>query len=134
MKKMKQKNIPTYNVILWDINHDQIEYYDIMPYLIDCWKDEKKRRHKIWDYEHKFSKDDTRMPETFDEFKDFIEKNCQYRFWSRCEYEIIVCGWPKGKNETKIDAYDQIMQNIDIVTGLFMNYVLHNSRIVNSNV
>ena len=42
MKKMKQKNIPTYNVILWDINHDQIEYYDIMLYLVGSWKDEKK--------------------------------------------------------------------------------------------
>lgn len=125
---MRIKDMPTYNVILWDINHDQIEYYDIIPYLVESWKDEKNRRHKIWDYDHKFSKDDTRMPETFDEFRYFVKMNSQYRFWSRCEYEIIVCGWPKSKKETKIDAYDQIMQNIDIVTGLFINHVTKNSR------
>ena len=124
---MKRNNIPVYNVILWDFNLDQIEYYDIMPYLIDCWKDEKKRRHKIWDNDHKFSEDDTRMPESFDEFRKFIKGHSLYRYWSRCEYEIVVCGWPKRSNETKIDAYEQIVQNIDVVTGLFMRYVLHKS-------
>lgn len=123
ISNMKKKNIPAYNVILWDVNRDQIEYYDIMPYLIDCWNSEKKRKRKTWDYDHKFSEDNTRMPDTFDEFRDFVKSNCQHRFWGRCEYEIIVCGWPKRNNETKIDAYEQIKQNIDVVTGLFMNYI-----------
>ena len=72
---MRIKNIPTYNVNLWDINNDQIEYYDIMSYLVESWKDEKKRRHKIWDYDHKFSKDDTRMPETHSSLKRAMDKN-----------------------------------------------------------
>ena len=68
------------------------------------------------------------MQETFDEFRYFVKMNSLYRFWSRCEYEIIVCGCPKSKKKTKIDAYDQIMQNIDVVTGLFMSYVIPKSK------
>lgn len=127
-KQMKPMKIPSYYVIIWNFNQDQIEYYDIIPYLIDCWKNDKKKRHKTWDYSHKYSEDDTRMPETFDEFKDYVKSNCRYLFWAKCEYEIIVCGWPIRKNETKIDAYDQIKQNIDVITDLFMNHILHSTK------
>lgn len=116
---MKRK-IPPYKVILWDVNRDNVEYYDIMPYLVECWKEEKKRKHKIWNRD---SEDNTKMPETFDEFKKFVLGESQYRFWSRCEYEIIVTGWPIQKHEEKIDAFDQIEANIDVLTKHFMEYI-----------
>lgn len=149
-----KKIAPSFKVINWDFNSDNIEYYNIMPYIIDCWKEDKKKKHKIWAIwfnneiddedirlghskglmpnkaiEKNLSKkskiDDTKMPQTFEEFKFFIDKYCFNRFWSRCEYEVIVTGWPVQKNEVKIDIYDQISNNIDIITESFMNYIIN---------
>ena len=86
-----KRNIKPYKVISWDFNHDDIEYYDIMPFLIDSYKKIKKNK-----------------PKTFDEIKEFIINESRYRFWSRCEYEVIITGWPKQKREVKIDIFNQI--------------------------
>ena len=100
-----KRNIKPYKVISWDFNSDNIEYYDIMPFLIDSYKKIKKNK-----------------PKTFDEIKDFIINESRYRFWSRCEYEVIITGWPKQKREVKIDIFDQIMKNIDVITTHFMSH------------
>lgn len=122
---MKRK-IPPYYVINWNVNCDNIVYYDVMPYLVSCWKEEKKRKHKLWNdgiTEINVKKDTTKMPEKFDEFKKFITKYAMYRYWARCEYETIVTGWPVGKHEHKLDVYEQIKMNIDVVTKHFMDYI-----------
>ena len=100
-----KRNIKPYKVISWDFNSDNIDYYDIMPFLIDSYKKIKKNK-----------------PKTFDEIKEFIINESRYRFWSRCEYEVIITGWPKQKREVKIDIFDQIMKNIDVITTHFMSY------------
>ena len=55
---MKRK-IEPYYVITWDFNKDQIERYNIMDYLISCYKATKKSKK-------------LKTPETFDECKKFI--------------------------------------------------------------
>ena len=100
-----KRNINPYKVISWDFNSDNIEYYDIMPFLIDSYKKIKKNK-----------------PKTFDEIKEFIINESRYRFWSRCEYEVIITGWPKQKREVKIDIFEQIMKNIDVITTHFMSH------------
>lgn len=100
-----KRNIKPYKVISWDFNSDNIEYYDIMPFLIDSYKKIKKNK-----------------PKTFDEIKEFIINESRYRFWSRCEYEVIITGWPKQKREVKIDIFNQIMKNIDVITTHFMSH------------
>ena len=100
-----KRNIKPYKVISWDFNSDNIEYYDIMPFLIDSYKRIKKNK-----------------PKTFDEIKEFIINESRYRFWSRCEYEVIITGWPKQKREVKIDIFNQIMKNIDVITTHFMSH------------
>ena len=101
-----KRNIKPYKVISWDFNSDNIEYYDIMPFLIDSYKKIKKNK-----------------PKTFDEIKEFIINESRYRFWSRCEYEVIITGWPKQKREVKIDIFDQIMKNIDVITTHFISHL-----------
>lgn len=99
-----------YYVMIWDVNRDSIEYYDIMPYLISEYKDEKKRKKPI------FTND-------INDIKQFILNVSRYRFWSRCEYEIIVTGWPVSKKSVKLDAYEQIKQNINVIVNTFkLNY------------
>ena len=101
-----KRNIKPYKVISWNINQDDIEYYDIMPFLIDSYKKIKKNK-----------------PKTFDEIKEFIINESRYRFWSRCEYEVIITGWPKQKREVKIDIFNQIMENIDVITTHFISHL-----------
>jgi len=146
-----KKIIPPYYCINWDANHNKIEYYDIMPYLVDCWKEERKHKHKHWNNEDNKGVDNTRMPETFEEFKQFVLGNSFYRFWSRCEYEVIVSAWPPHPRrdesgnikmfnydvyfpekyivstidfyDDKLDIYQQIKANIDVITKHFMDYI-----------
>lgn len=117
--------IMPYYVINWNVNKDDIEYYDIMPYLLSCWDEESKRDNKTWfigsDNE---IIDKHKMPTNDVEIKTFVLNNSKYRFWSRCEYEVIVSGWPSSKNNIKIDVYDQIEKNIDVVTKIFKDNLL----------
>lgn len=104
---MKKKVLPKFHVISWDINRKKVEYYDIFPYIIDCYKNVKNKEHF----------------DTFDQCKAFIIKECRYRFWARCEYEIIVDGFPPFGKPQKIDIFDQVESNIDVITDLFINYL-----------
>ena len=94
-----------FNTIIYNINRRKFETYDVIPYLVNCYKEEKKK------------------PKTFDEFKKFIERKAQYQWWSRCEYEIILVDWPCKETEEKWDIYDQVMMNIDIITNLVMESI-----------
>lgn len=105
---MKKKYIP-FNVINFDFNSKEFESYDVMPYLIGCYKNVKRKKE---------------CPKTFEDFKKFVESKSMYMYWSRCEYEIILVDWPCGHNQHKIDIHYQIMMNIDIVTDILMKNVI----------
>lgn len=92
----------SFNVINYDINKQKFEAYNVMPYLIECYKKEKKK------------------PKTFEEFKQFVKEESMYQFWSRCEYETVLVDWPCQKHEEKWDVYDQILMNLDIITDIVM--------------
>ena len=36
-----------------------------------------------------------------------------YYFWARCEYEVVISGWPPahGDVDRKVDIYEQLMLN-----------------------
>lgn len=96
-----------FKVITWDFNTKKVEYYDIMPYL-----------RRSWEEGH------DNFSLTFDSIKEFILRVSRYQFWSRCQYEVVVTGFPEdGKNSQKIDVYDQIESNLDIITNLFLDYL-----------
>ena len=96
----------SFNVINWDCNKKKFVQYDIIPYLVSVYNETKKQ------------------PKSFNEFKDFVMAESQYRFWGRCEYEIILTDWPNKQHEEKWDIYKQIMMNLDIVTKTLMQEVL----------
>lgn len=104
-----KKNLTPFNVINWDVNARKFINYDVMPYLVECYRERKKKRRGI--------------PTTFDEFKEFVEGNSLYRYWARCEYEIILMDWPCSQTYKKIDVHYQIMMNLDIVTRILMENV-----------
>ena len=88
--------------IIYDHGDRAFVPYDIIPYLVEQYKKAKK----------------SRRPKSHDEFVEFVDDWCKYRYWSRCEYEIIVSCWPGQDVEDKIDIYQQVKPNIDTVALL----------------
>lgn len=101
----------SFNVLVWDINRDELIHYDIIPYLLRQYNETKK----MDSYKE--------TPKTRDEFKEFIKKEAMYQWWSRCEYEIIISDWPCQKHQVKIDVYDQVLMNLDVITDIIINIV-----------
>ena len=92
----------TFNTITYDCNSKKFVPYDILPYLRRCYEEKEEK------------------PVTVEEFKKFVKDESLYQFWSRCEYEVILVDWPCSTTSKKIDVYDQIMANIDVVVKLLM--------------
>ena len=105
-----KKNVKPFNVINFEFNSKKFEAYDVMPYLIRCYDNAKRKKD---------------CPKTFDEFKKFVKDKSMYMYWARCEYEIILSDWPNQKTYKKIDVYWQVMNNIDVVTEILMENVLN---------
>lgn len=116
-------------VMLHNFNSNEVEKYNIMPYLIDVYKDCQEKEH-WWMFE-----DANRCPLTREEFVLFVKRVCKHQFWSRCQYEWLMIGWPPGKTDTledckkiinssiKVDAFDQIEMNLSIIADIFKENV-----------
>lgn len=97
-----------FNVILMDFNSKSIVPYDVLPYFRRNWKK---------DHQNILS------PSSREELKQWIIDNAKYQFWARCEYEIMIGPWPYRKDHIieelhKVDAFEQIMFNIDVITDI----------------
>ena len=129
-----------FNVINYNFNARKFEPYDVIPYLVHAYNNRVEKHNELPEEEY------WKVPQTFDEFKEFVQKESQYQFWSRCEYEIILSPWPyvSAPNEgydtskendveawkehwkkhldscDKWDVYQQIMMNLDLVTKTLM--------------
>ena len=105
----------SFNVINYDFNRQKFVAYNILPYLVNTYKEIKEKKYK-------------EIPKTFEEFKRFVKKESMYQFWGRCEYEIILVDWPCQKHEEKWDVYNQIMMNLDIITDIVMKECTKKAR------
>lgn len=101
-------------VLTWDFNKDNIEHYDVLPYFRDRLEERIEKNENDEDEYFK-------VPKSFDEFKKFVEDESLYQFWSRCEYEMIVHGWPVKRNDYKIDVHEQIKMNLDVISGILFD-------------
>ena len=102
------KHINEFNVIVEGYNKKEFISYDVMPYLMRCYEETKKKD----------------KPKTFEEFKEFVRSKSMYQYWCRCEYEIVLNSLFSGRTkEEKIDVYFQISLNINTVTKLLMENV-----------
>ena len=93
-------------VLTWDFNSDKLEPYDVLPYF-------RKNCAKCENYES---------------FKREVERTSRYKFWARCEYEMICSGWPVQKNKYKLDVNEQIMMNIDIICNILWEEIIKNEQ------
>ena len=129
--------IQVFNVLWLNFSTKKVEYYDVLPYFRDCWKD-------------KCYKDEVKVIKSFDQLKDWIIGKSRYMYWARCQYEFLIASWPFGgkqlkddmkslltsefniddydqclkfenaviKDMTKIDIHYQTMMNIDIIVSI----------------
>lgn len=107
---MKKRNPTPFNVIVQDINRQEFGAYDIMPYLMNCWESEKKSKPRARE-----------LPTDLKGLHQWIDRRLMYQYWSRCEYEVIVQGWPNQSNEQKIDVYWQAKMNLPLITQVFID-------------
>ena len=68
---------------------------------------------------------------TFKNFTEELRKIIMWEEWSRCEYEILVCGLfdDKRENEKKIDCYEQVLPNIKILAKYVLEEYYPNLKI-----
>lgn len=106
---MKKKNTDIkWNVWIWDFNHDSLEAYDVMPRFVS-------------EYNRLKPKD---RPDTLEDTSKWLKSEARYNFWAKCEYEMIIHGWPEQKNDSKVDVYDQLKMNWDVFVEYFYNNIV----------
>ena len=122
-----KKILKKFNVFVWDFNKDMIQTYDVLPYFRECLAERKKRNkaklvQRLIKENSEFA-DHYIFPTTLDEMKRAITSDSMYMFWSRCEYEMICHGWPKRKNDYKLDVHEQVMANIDLIADILLKEI-----------
>lgn len=100
-----------FNVIYWDFNKENPSPYDVLPYFRRAYQECKKKDR----------------PVNREQWKEFITKKGRYMYWARCEYEVIISQWPPTDKSYKIDIWQQIEANLDLITELLMREYEGNS-------
>lgn len=100
----------------WDSNENKPYAINIM-WVIDP-KEIKKRVRYNGDKPSKYN-----SIKTYDELREYLKSQFMYRFWGKCEHEIIVNSLPNRDDsyETKVDVYAQISPNLDRITEYVIN-------------
>jgi len=100
-----------WNVYIEDFNSKSIDIYNIFRHA-GFYNDVKKYTRKCRDDRNGFAEE--------------IKRSLMYYFWSKCEWEVILSGWPPRDDfhAEKIDVYAQVMMNWD----RFMDYLWENRR------
>ena len=104
----KKADIQSYNVWIWDFNSDSLESYDVIPRFVESIKRYIKPKN---------------LPKTKEALNEILESDARYYFWAKCEYEMIIHGWPEQKNDQKVDVYQQLKLNWPIFLDFFWEQV-----------
>ena len=99
---------------------DNLEYYVLLPNI----NNERDYKFNVFHSSRFLSclmdlKARTKKDSTVN-IKEEVKHLLQYSFWAKAEYEIMVkllC----GKEEHKIDVYEQVMLNYDVFYDYLMN-------------
>ena len=57
-----------------------------------------------------------------------LDSHFEYLYWAKCEYEFLICDWPNkekvdASRPIKIDVYNQININYQLILDLVWNYL-----------
>ena len=102
-----------------NFNNGEIEKYDVFPSLYNhiFTSSGKLSKKSFYTFDSNFNK----IPITSKkQLQKFIIDYFAYLYSYKCEWEFIVSDWPPRDNprERKIDVFQQLMFNIDLITDL----------------
>lgn len=131
--------VQVFNVLWLNFSTKKVEYYDVLPYFRDCWNNKRYKNEikaiksfdqlKEWiigksrymyrarcEYEFLIANWPFGCKKMYDDLKCFLPV---YNIgdW---DHDIKFCNIITNSME-KIDIYDQIMMNIDIIVNLLNN-------------
>jgi len=92
--------------------------------FVENFNGKKVEKYNIFEHE-RFAEDVKKIykkyKNDFDSFSIEVRKSLMYYFWSKCEWEIILSGWPSRDDfcEKKIDVFEQVNMNYEV----FIKYV-----------
>lgn len=99
-----------WNVFIEDVNSQKIKTFNIFDHR--SFKEEVVKIIKSYHFKCK-CRDDM--------MKD-ISRQLMYYYWGKCEYEIVLTGWPNGDTDRKVDIYEQVMNNWDRFTDYMWTF------------
>lgn len=117
---------PKFYVIRKDFT-GEVEQYDVLNNLFNEILTQKgainKKNFVVFD------KDYNKVPVTTrEQCKTYVNGHFRYNYWAKCECEFIIIDWPyrdtiEESHPKKIDIYDQIKPNLDLIVDLVWNYI-----------
>lgn len=66
----------------------------------------------------KLTRDHIKNGTPYEEYKEELRKIIQWQEWGRCEYEVLIGGWPPTDELEKWDAYGMALPNIDLIAQM----------------
>lgn len=125
---MKKQKKPSFYAFYKDFNTGAIKPIDVLEYIFDELLTERgaiiKKKFQIYDR-------NTYKPipiTTKEQLAERIRTILMYRFWAKCEWEMVIIDFPyrdtiKDSRPLKVDVYDQLKPNMDLIVDLVWNYV-----------
>lgn len=95
-------------ILIDDFNRKTLEEYNIFQNVNMC--------QFIDEYEKEYKKDKDR-----EKFLYELDRILKYSFWSKCEYEVEI-GDLFDTYVKKVDVYQRVKPNINIIADLIINY------------
>ena len=93
-----------FNVLWWDFNKSHPEPYDVLSYFRQEYMRLKKKDR----------------PVTKEQWTEFVKRKGHYRFWGDAVYETVMTTWPPSNKSHKLDVWQQIEMNFDLIVELLM--------------
>lgn len=101
-----------FNVLYWNFNDSQPSTYDVLPYFRREYEEAKP----------------TLRPKSKEEWENFVRGRGTYMYWARAEYEVIILQWPPTDKSYKLDIWQQIEANLDLIVEILMQEYESNSK------
>ena len=124
----KTNKRPQFFALYKDFNSGKMKAFDVLECVFNSILTTKgeirKKDFYILDDNH-WKRVEVRTKE---QCERFIDQTFRYHFWAKCEWEFVALDWPyrntiNDSRPIKIDVYDQLEPNLQVITDLVWNYI-----------
>ena len=91
-------------MISWKVFNENINKKEIIEYNVFNHFGFLRGLSEVFKDISKLKKDPSKTQKEIDqEFDERVRRECMYYFWSKCEWEIILTGWPPHISKEELD-------------------------------